>query len=224
MGSPRRLRKKYETPSHPWEKERIKEENRLLKEYGLKNKKEIWKAKTQLKKYRQQARKIVGLTGEEKTEAEKELINKLQREGIMKEGQGLDDILSLKVEDLLSRRLETLVWKKGFALTPKQARQFIVHGHISLDGRKVTNPGMKIKLAEEDKINWYGKPIELNQPKEDTTLEVLEKEAKKEDKETAKLEEESAKKIIEEEKKEEEQQEEQEDKLAEEAAKEVKSE
>lgn len=224
MGSPRKLKKKYETPSHPWEKERIKEENRLMKEYGLKNKKEIWKAKSQLEKYRQQARELVGLIGEERVEAEKSLISKLQREGILKEGQGLDEILSLKVEDLLSRRLETIVWKKGLALTPKQARQFIVHGHISLAGRKVTNPGMKIKLAEEGLVDWYGKQIELQQPKTDTTLEVLEKEAKKEDKKTTKMEEEAAEKVIEEKEIQEEKKDEEEEKLAGEAVKEIKSE
>ncbi len=223
MGSPRKLRKKYNTPSHPWEKERIKEENRFLKEYGLKNKREIWKAKTMLKKYRQQARELVGLSGEERKEAEQILVSKLQRLGLLQKEAGLDEILSLKVEDLLSRRLQTIVWKKGLALSPKQARQFITHGHISLNGRKVTAPGMMIKVEEEKEIDWYGKPIELQYPKKDTTLEVIEKEAKK-DKETTKLEEKAAEEIIEEEQAKEEKQEKEEEKEAAETAEEIQEE
>jgi len=220
MGSPKKLRKKYNTPSHLWEKGRIEEENRLQKEYGLKNKREIWKEKTKLKKYRQQARELVGLSGEERKTAENVLINKLQRLGVLKEGAGLDEILSLKIEDLLSRRLQTIVWKKALALTAKQARQFIVHGHISLKGQKVTAPGMTIKLEEEKEVDWYGKPIELQHPKQDTTLEVIEKEAK-EDKQTTELEEKAAEKVIEKEQVIEEKQEQKEEKEAEEVAKEI---
>ena len=43
MGDPRKTRKKYDTPQHPWQKERMDQESVFLKEYGLKNKKEIWK-------------------------------------------------------------------------------------------------------------------------------------------------------------------------------------
>ena len=195
MGDPRKLRKKYEAPSHPWEKSRIQEENKLQKEFGLKNKKEIWKAKTQLKKYRQQARELVGLTSEERKESETVLLNKLQRLGILKPDTSLDDILSLQVEDLLSRRLQTIVWKKGMAGTAVQARQFITHGHIALDGRKVTAPGMIIELEKEKEVNWYGKPIEIQQPKQDTTLEVIAEEAKK-DKASEKLEEKAADNVV----------------------------
>jgi len=46
MGKPKFSRKKYETPSHPWQEDRIKAENELVKKYGLKNKKEVWKART----------------------------------------------------------------------------------------------------------------------------------------------------------------------------------
>ena len=35
MGHPRKPRKQYDTPSHPWNAERIKEENRLAAKYGL---------------------------------------------------------------------------------------------------------------------------------------------------------------------------------------------
>lgn len=195
MGDPRKLKKKYEAPSQPWEKTRIEEENKLQIEFGLKNKREIWRAKTQLKKYRQQARELVGLTQEERKEKETILLNKLQRLGVLKPETVLDDILSLQVEDLLSRRLQTIVWKKGMGGTAAQARQFIIHGHISLEGRKVNSPGMIIELEKEKEVNWYGKPIEIQLPKTETTLEEIADVAKT-DKESTKLEKEAATEII----------------------------
>ena len=61
MGHPRKARKKYDTPPHPWNADRIKEENKLLQKYGLKNKKEIWKAETTVKRYRRDARHLLGM-------------------------------------------------------------------------------------------------------------------------------------------------------------------
>ncbi len=178
MGDPRRLKRTYDTPKHPWEKERILEENKLIREYGLKNKREIWKAKTEIRKYRHLARELVGMTPEERKEKEEVLMNKLKRFGILSEGSSLDDVLSLKAEDLLKRRLQTIVWKKGLAKSAKQARQLITHGHIALDGRKVTAPGMIIAVEKEDLIEWYGKPI-ITEPskREESGLEDLVKEA-----------------------------------------------
>jgi len=91
----------------------------------------------------------------------------------MKEDQGLDDVLSLKVEDLLERRLQTQVYEHGKAETTKHARQLITHGHISLDGRKVTAPGMTIDLEMEKQIGWYGKPLKIK-PRPKVKVEVPE--------------------------------------------------
>ncbi len=168
MGDPRRFRRKYDSPKHPWEKTRIEDENRLIKEYALKTKKEIWRAKAKLRKYRHQARFLVGLSAEERVVEEKVLVGKLQKVGILPESGALDDILSLKVEDVLERRLQTLIWKKGLAQTAKQARQLIVHGHISVKGRKTTIPGMVIDKSMEQKIDWYGEPVKTPEPQ--TTL------------------------------------------------------
>ncbi len=183
MGDPRRLKKKYEPPSHPWEKERILEEKKLMKEYGLKNKKEIWRAKTQIRKYRHMARELVGLAPEEREEKEKALLNKLERYGILPENSSLDDVLSLKTEDLLKRRLQTIVWKKGLARTIKQARQFITHGHIAVNGIKTTAPSMIIDLETEKTVGWYKEPLKIaiEEPKQETGLEVIAKEVEKEE-------------------------------------------
>lgn len=173
MGHPRRLRKKYSTPGHPFEKARIEEENKLLSEYGLKNKKEIWKAKSKIRNFRAQARAIQADRTEKRAEREKILLNKLKRLGLLKEG-GLDEVLALDVKDLLERRLQTIVYRKGLARSVKQARQLITHGHIAIDGRKVTVPSYIVQVDEESKVGYYGKPPVLESEKRATVTEVVE--------------------------------------------------
>ncbi len=159
MGDPRFNRKKYETPKHPWEAERIKEEWELQKKYGLKNKREIWKAKSLLRNFRGQARQLQAKLRYGNPQAEKEqkmLFDKLIRLGILNEANtSLDAVLSLTVEDILRRRLQTIVYLKGLARTPKQARQFIVHGHIAIGDRKVTIPGYIVRKDEEELVDYY---------------------------------------------------------------------
>ncbi len=145
----RRFKKKYESPKKPWDKQRIEEEKKLLKEYGLRRKREIWKAEAILRKYRRIARELIGKGDEEKA---KVLIEKLKRLGILEGNASLDDVLGLTVENILERRLQTILYRKGLAATPKQARQFIVHGHIKINGRKVIWPSYLVLKDEEDKI------------------------------------------------------------------------
>ena len=155
MGDPRKLRKSYDTPSHPWQKERILEEKRIMQEYGLKNKREIWKAQTRIREIRMRARQLLGYRGEDKDQRVKELLGRLYRIGLLSENATLDDVLMLTTKDWLERRLQTLVFKKGLAKTIKQARQFIVHGLIAIDGKKVTVPSYIVARDEEDKIGYY---------------------------------------------------------------------
>lgn len=155
MGHPRKARKKYDTPPHPWNADRIKEENKLLQKYGLKNKKEIWKAETMVKRYRRDARHLLGMVTEQTIKERQDLINHLVRSGILAESANLEDVLDLTVEDVLRRRLQTMVHKKGLATTTKGARQFVIHGHIALDGKKVDSPSYMIKRGQEDLIGFY---------------------------------------------------------------------
>jgi small subunit ribosomal protein S4 len=161
MGDPRKLTKKYEPPKHPWEAARIKEENRLVREYGLRNKKEVWVAEAVVRKYRRLTKQLMGAAAEARQEKEKALLSKLKLLGLMKESATLDDVLSLRTEDLLARRLQTIVWKRGLASTVVQARQLIIHGHIALGGRKTTTPGMLLDVNKETLIGWHGDPIQL---------------------------------------------------------------
>jgi small subunit ribosomal protein S4 len=161
MGYPGKNRKSYETPKHPWQAARIEPEVELVKRYGLRNKREVWKAHSSLKKYRELARKLLAesakgqLKGHIKSDAEN-ILNRLKRYGLLKTDAVLDDILSLEVTSFLDRRLQTQVHKQGLANTVKQARQFIVHGHISVGGRKVTVPGYLVPTNEELLLDYYG--------------------------------------------------------------------
>jgi small subunit ribosomal protein S4 len=147
----------YETPNHPFQGERISDEARLLEDYGLKNKEELWRAQSELRGYRREARKLLGRTqGDAEAAAQEgeQFLARLKRIGVLDDEESLDDILSLDVTDVLERRLQTVVYRKGLANTPKQARQFIGHGHITLDGARVTKPSMKVDVAHEDAIDY----------------------------------------------------------------------
>ncbi len=151
MALPGENTKFYETPNHPYQGERIAEEGDLLGRYGLKNKEELWRAQSELRKYRREARRLLGRAGEESSE---EFIARLRRIGVLGADDGLDDVLSLDVTDVLERRLQTVAYRKGLANTVKQARQFVTHGHIKVGERRVTAPSYKVEVDEEDAISF----------------------------------------------------------------------
>ncbi len=152
MGDPKRQRKRYETPSHPWIKERLDRERVLMKKYALKNKKELWRHETQLKNFRRRARRLLAARGKQAEIERAQLLQRLNRLGLLPADAVLDDVLSLTVEDVLDRRLQTIVFKKGLARTIRQARQLIVHGHIEVNGQIIRSPGYLVLKEEEDAI------------------------------------------------------------------------
>jgi small subunit ribosomal protein S4 len=153
--------KRYETPNHPFQGERIAEEHSLLDRYGLTNKEELWRAQSELRSFRREARSLLGqAAGEGGDEIGSEFLGRLKRLGLLDEEQGVDDVLSLETTDVLERRLQTVAYRKGLANTPQQARQFIVHGHVVVDGRRVTVPSYKVPVAEEGTIEFdEGSPL-----------------------------------------------------------------
>ena len=144
----------YETPNHPYQGERINEESGLVGQYGLKNKEELWRARSELRGYRREARKLLGRTEVVDDVETREFLARLRKIGVLGENDQLDDILSLDVTDILERRLQTVVYRKGLANTTKQARQFVSHGHVRVDGRRVTRPSTKVTVAEEDSVEF----------------------------------------------------------------------
>jgi small subunit ribosomal protein S4 len=144
----------YETPNHPFQGQRISEEADLLGRYGLKNKEELWRSQSELRGYRREARRLLGQIGEEElTRREQEqFLSRLVRLGILGENDGLDAVLGLDTTDILERRLQTVAYRQGLANTPQQARQFIGHGHITVEGARVTTPSYKIQITQEDAV------------------------------------------------------------------------
>ncbi|HII15990.1 MAG TPA: 30S ribosomal protein S4 [Nanoarchaeota archaeon] len=149
MGDPKKQRKTYETPGHPWKSERIDEESKLQKEYGLKNKKEIWRMNSILKSLKDQAKKLISRTGEQAEKEELLFRKRLEKMGLIGEGMKMENVLDLGLKDILERRLQTQVFRRGLAKSITQARQFITHGHITISSRKVSIPSYILMQGEE---------------------------------------------------------------------------
>lgn len=154
MGGIRKPKKKYAAPGHPWQKTRLAEELIYVGEYGLRNKRELWKHRTDLAQFRGTARDLVALSSEERRVREAQLIGRLNRLSLINENSQLDDILNLTIRDILERRLQTQVMRQGLAKTMHHARQLIVHGHISLEGRRLTSPGMLLYRNQEKQLEY----------------------------------------------------------------------
>ena len=193
MGHPKFQRKKYSKPPHPWDKARLEEEKELKQEFGLKNKKEIWKAASILKKLKAQAKRLIRLDTQQAKKEEELFRKRLSKYDLLPSEFKLEDVLSLQTRDILNLRLQTQVFKQGFARTIKQARQFITHGHILVNNKKVDVPSYLV--LKTDKISFSPKsslsnPEHPERPKKvlevKTQLKLPEKETKKKSKSTKK--------------------------------------
>lgn len=157
MGHPRKQRRKYSGPPHPWKRDRLEAEAVIKKKYGLKNKKEIWKTDSILKKFKRQAKRIIAGSKtkgkEEQFKKEQEqLLSRLMNLGIIEAGTKVEDVLDLPLEKLMERRLQSMVRAQGLARTMTQARQFVVHQHILVNDRTINVPSYLVK--KEDKITF----------------------------------------------------------------------
>jgi small subunit ribosomal protein S4 len=156
MGDPRRQKKKYVVPKRPFDTERFEQELDLIGRFGLRNKRELWRHSTDLSNYRRQARNLLALPPSERQHSEKELVDKLARIGVL-EQPVLDHVLDLTLENVLERRLQTIVFRKGMAASMHHARQLVAHGHIALDDARVTTPARLMTVGEADRIVYAGK-------------------------------------------------------------------
>lgn len=163
------IRKKnlYVKPKKAFESSRIQEENELLKSYGLKNKKEVWKTLAKVNYFRKRAMELAHSTPEE----QESFFNKLRALGLKVESGS--DVLGLKVDNLLERRLPTVVFKKNLSNSVKHARQLVVHKKVLINGKVVNTPGYLVSLSEEDSIALKEKKAKpkVEEPKEETTEE-----------------------------------------------------
>ncbi len=167
----KRKHKNYSHPRRPFDKARIEEEAKIKKEFGLKNKREIWKADTKIKIIREKAKKLIS-SDKEKQQA---LFEQLKKIGFNVNSIG--DVLGLNKKDYLKRRLQTIVFKKGLASTIKAARQLIVHKKVLVDNKVVNVPSYIVPVALEGKIKLKEKKKNIKKeekPKEETKTEVKE--------------------------------------------------
>ncbi len=174
MGDPRKFKNKYSKPKKMLDKARIIEESKLKKMYGLKNMRELWMVVHELKKARHEARRLLSLTETQRKNEERVVLSKLQKLAILDNNGSVEDILSLTIKDILERRLQTRVLRKGLAKTMAQSRQLITHGFIAIDNKAVNVPSY-IVTGEEDKLLRHYKKIDI----EHTFVEKPETKAEK---------------------------------------------
>jgi small subunit ribosomal protein S4 len=148
MGDPKKIRRKYSTPGHPWNKARIESDAELVKNFGLKNKKEIWRASAVLTGFKNQAKTLIAKSGSQADLERENLLKKVESLGLSNGRPTIDDILALKVEDVLARRLQSVVFKSQLSKSVKQSRQFITHRHVTVNGTVVTVPSYLVKVTD----------------------------------------------------------------------------
>ena len=166
----KRKHKTYSRPKRPFNKERIGEEAKIKKEFGLKNKKEIWKAEARIKSIREKAKKLISANPEE----QKVLFDKLKKIGL--KVNSIADILSLDKRDYLMRRLQTVVVNKKLARTSKNARQLITHKKILVNSRVINAPSYIVPIELEDKISLKEKKKKTKEEvKQENSEERIEK-------------------------------------------------
>jgi small subunit ribosomal protein S4 len=158
MGDPRKPKKLFRRPRRIWTTDQLNSELYIVGSYGLRNKRELWRAQSEVARFRNQARALLALPAEVRQQKETQLLSFLNRLGLVNQSATLDDVLNLKIEDLLERRLQTIVMKKGETKSAQQARQMVAHGHVSLGNRIVNIPGYLVKREEEQQILLHMSP------------------------------------------------------------------
>ena len=176
---PKNSRKMWRKPKRPLNYDLLNEELHVLGTFGLKNKRELWKAHTELSRIRNQARALLALTHDVRVTKEPILMKSLERVGLVKENSTLDDVLNLKVSDFLSRRLQTFIQKKESIKSPYLARQIVVHGHVMIGDRTVNIPSYTVKVEEEDQIH-LSPELDLNKTKQQSVQEETEQPSQEE--------------------------------------------
>ena len=143
----KRKHKTYSKPKRPFEKVRIEEEAKIKEEFGLKNKREIWKAKARIKDIREKAKNLISAKEEEKGA----FFERLNKMGF--KVSSISDVLSLGEKDYLKRRLQTILVEKKMASTMKSARQLITHKKVLVGGNSVNSPSYIVPTHMESEIS-----------------------------------------------------------------------
>ena len=159
MGDTKNFRRVWKKPKRPFNFDLKMEELKILGTFGLKTKRELWKARTELSRVRNQARSLLALRQDVREQKEPILMNSLSKVGYVQSDAVLDDVLNLEINDLLGRRLQTIVQKKFYFKTPYQARQAVSHGHVLIGDQIVNIPSYIVKVDEEDKVKLTSESV-----------------------------------------------------------------
>ena len=147
MGDIKNFRRVWKKPKRPLNFDLKMDELKILGTFGLKTKRELWKARTELSRVRNQARTLLALRQDVREQKEPILMNSLSKVGYVQSDATLDDVLNLEINDLLARRLQTIVQKKFYFKTPYQARQAVSHGHVLIGDQIVNIPSYLVNAV-----------------------------------------------------------------------------
>lgn len=110
-------------------------------------------------------------------------INEKQFKAIYKEATRVKGDTGENLIGLLERRLDALVYRAKFVMTVFAARQFVSHGHILVNGKKVNIPSYRLKVGDvieiKEKSRDLGIVLEAQQSAERDTPEYVEVDGKK---------------------------------------------
>lgn len=155
MGTSKRQTNKFKSPTKIWDKSRINRDKLLRRKYGFKNKRELWKEESFLRNVRKRARDIIASKAmKTETKEERTLIETLNKLGLVEKDATEDTVLELGIENILERRLQTIVFKKKLSRSINEARQMITHSHIAIGDKVISAPSMLVKKEDEDKVMY----------------------------------------------------------------------
>ena len=159
----KRKSKGYSRPKRAFDKERIIDEEKIKEDFGLKNKKEIWRAESKIKQIREGAKRLIS----SKPEYQEILFEKLRKIGL--NVKSIPDVLSLDKKDYLNRRLQTILVSKKLATTTRGARQLITHKKVLVNGSVIDSPSYIIPVDMENKISIKVNSAAKERPVENET-------------------------------------------------------
>merc|ERR1712216_696751 len=149
--------KTFRKPRRPFEKERLDSELKIVGEYGLRNKRGLWRIQMVLSKLRKTARELLTLPEDDPKRIfdSSALMKRMYKYGFLDESQEkLDYVLALTAQEVLERRLQTLVFKLGLAKSIHHARVLIKQRHIRVGKQIVNVPSFLVRVESQKHIDF----------------------------------------------------------------------
>jgi len=163
MGDPRKIRRKYAGPAHPWQKDRIEAEKVIVMDYGIRRKNELWKMSSLLSSFLNRAKNIIARRDAQSEVEKRQLLDRLIKLGLLSKESRVEDVLGIKLKDIMERRLQTILVRKNVARSMLQSRQFITHQYVAVGANKITSPSYLVATSDEPLIRLV-REIKLTLP------------------------------------------------------------